>query len=82
MHKHSLIQKYNVPGPRYTSYPTVPFWAEEKFTEQQWINDVKEKFKIVAGGSTIGTGTATCSPNEFSNNTKYWLEQPHSVFTE
>jgi hypothetical protein len=21
----SLIQKYNVPGPRYTSYPTVPF---------------------------------------------------------
>jgi len=24
----SLIQKYNIPGPRYTSYPTVPFWDE------------------------------------------------------
>lgn len=21
-----LINKYNVPGPRYTSYPTVPYW--------------------------------------------------------
>jgi len=42
----SLIQKYNVPGPRYTSYPTVPFWDEEKFTELKWINDLKETFKI------------------------------------
>ncbi len=25
----SLIQKYNVPGPRYTSYPTVPYWEED-----------------------------------------------------
>ena len=24
-----LIQKYNIPGPRYTSYPTVPFWDKE-----------------------------------------------------
>jgi len=23
---HELIKKYNVPGPRYTSYPTVPYW--------------------------------------------------------
>lgn len=23
----SLLQKYNVPGPRYTSYPTVPAWS-------------------------------------------------------
>jgi oxygen-independent coproporphyrinogen-3 oxidase len=27
----SLIQKYNVPGPRYTSYPTVPYWEERSF---------------------------------------------------
>jgi len=26
MIKPSLIQKYNVPAPRYTSYPTVPHW--------------------------------------------------------
>lgn len=24
-----LIQKYNIPAPRYTSYPTVPFWNNE-----------------------------------------------------
>ena len=25
-----LIEKYNIPVPRYTSYPTVPFWDMEK----------------------------------------------------
>lgn len=23
----SLIDKYNIAGPRYTSYPTVPYWG-------------------------------------------------------
>ena len=32
----SLIQKYNVPGPRYTSYPTVPYWDEEFFSAKLW----------------------------------------------
>ena len=32
----SLIQKYNVPGPRYTSYPTVPYWDETEFSSQIW----------------------------------------------
>lgn len=27
----SLIHKYNVAGPRYTSYPTVPYWDETTF---------------------------------------------------
>lgn len=27
----SLINKYNVAGPRYTSYPTVPYWDETAF---------------------------------------------------
>ena len=31
----SLIQKYNVPGPRYTSYPTVPYW-DEQFEYDNW----------------------------------------------
>ena len=34
----SLIQKYNVPGPRYTSYPTVPYWEENLFSLEQWKN--------------------------------------------
>ena len=25
----TLLEKYNVPGPRYTSYPTVPAWSEQ-----------------------------------------------------
>lgn len=32
----SLIQKYNVPGPRYTSYPTVPYWDEATFSTAAW----------------------------------------------
>lgn len=41
----SLIQKYNVPGPRYTSYPTVPFWKTEEFTKQLWIESFQRSFK-------------------------------------
>jgi oxygen-independent coproporphyrinogen III oxidase len=38
--KNDLVQKYNVPGPRYTSYPTVPYWNTEKFTSKEWIKKV------------------------------------------
>ena len=31
-----LIHKYNVPGPRYTSYPTVPYWDDESFSVNRW----------------------------------------------
>lgn len=34
-----LVAKYDVPGPRYTSYPTVPYW-ETTPSEQQWIERV------------------------------------------
>lgn len=43
--KSSLIQKYNIPGPRYTSYPTVPFWDVESFTKEKWIQSFKKSFK-------------------------------------
>jgi len=42
----NLIQKYNVPGPRYTSYPTVPFWNEESFTKDKWITSFEETFHL------------------------------------
>ena len=41
----SLIQKYNVPGPRYTSYPTVPYWNEEHFSLEQWKNTFVKSFE-------------------------------------
>lgn len=40
----SLINKYNIPGPRYTSYPTVPFWDENSFTPEKWLESVKKSF--------------------------------------
>lgn len=39
-----LIHKYNIPGPRYTSYPTVPYWDEQAFTAQQWKETLKKSF--------------------------------------
>lgn len=43
--KTSLIQKYNVPGPRYTSYPTVPYWEENNFTAEKWKSSMIETFQ-------------------------------------
>jgi oxygen-independent coproporphyrinogen-3 oxidase len=36
----SLIHKYNVPGPRYTSYPTVPFWKHEPLRLEDWTKSL------------------------------------------
>lgn len=41
-----LLQKYNVAGPRYTSYPTVPYWDSESTDQDKWIQDVKQQFTI------------------------------------
>jgi oxygen-independent coproporphyrinogen-3 oxidase len=40
----SLISKYNVPGPRYTSYPTVPYWDEVQFEYKKWELALKSSF--------------------------------------
>jgi oxygen-independent coproporphyrinogen-3 oxidase len=40
----NLIQKYNIPGPRYTSYPTVPFWDKQGIASEDWKNSVKKSF--------------------------------------
>ena len=40
----SFIQKYNVPGPRYTSYPTVPYWDELSFALDAWKQTLKRSF--------------------------------------
>lgn len=39
-----LLKKYDVPAPRYTSYPTVPYWQEAAPTEQNWTEKVKAAF--------------------------------------
>ena len=40
----SLVQKYNVPGPRYTSYPTVPYWDDETFSTDKWKKTLLRSF--------------------------------------
>ncbi|MCS6984377.1 MAG: oxygen-independent coproporphyrinogen III oxidase [Leptospiraceae bacterium] len=36
-----LLAKYNVPGPRYTSYPTVPYW-EDTPSQWDWLEALKQ----------------------------------------
>ena len=38
-----LIEKYNQPVPRYTSYPTVPFW-KENIDGEQWKDQFTRQF--------------------------------------
>jgi len=40
-----LIRKYNIPGPRYTSYPTVPYWDHESFSLDQWQQSFVRSFE-------------------------------------
>ena len=41
----NLVQKYNIPGPRYTSYPTVPYWDLQTFSGKQWKSTLVDSFK-------------------------------------
>lgn len=43
-----LIRKYNKPGPRYTSYPPVPFWNQAP-SEDLWISHVKRNYDASKG---------------------------------
>ncbi len=42
-HSPELIKKYNVPAPRYTSYPTVPYW-ENNLSISAWKDCLKHSF--------------------------------------
>lgn len=39
-----LFAKYDVPAPRYTSYPTVPFWSDVPTTDQ-WLTELSHAFE-------------------------------------
>ncbi len=49
----AFISKYNVPGPRYTSYPTVPYWDNNCFTQKKWISDTLKSFNASNGSEGI-----------------------------
>lgn len=48
----ALIEKYNIPGPRYTSYPTVPYWEDETFSLKAWKSSLQKSF--IESNSTEG----------------------------
>lgn len=58
----SLVQKYNVPGPRYTSYPTVPFWDTDAFSGKQYKAGLKKSFdeQNVKDGISLYTHLPFC----------------------
>lgn len=49
-----LLKKYDVPGPRYTSYPTILHW-DSLPTADDWANSVAESLKLA---ERHGTGAA------------------------
>tara|TARA_R110002050_G_scaffold33846_4_gene85726 strand:- start:36068 stop:37429 length:1362 start_codon:yes stop_codon:yes gene_type:complete len=49
----NLVQKYNIPGPRYTSYPTVPYWDLDTFSGHQWRNTLIKNFNESNGEEGI-----------------------------
>lgn len=62
--KAEFLKKYNVPGPRYTSYPTVPYW-ETTPTEQEWVKTIAQALSdsnntlARSASSFVGPGPAT-----------------------
>ena len=40
-----LVNKYNIAGPRYTSYPTVPYWNNDTFSLENWKYSLIQSFK-------------------------------------
>lgn len=39
------MEKYDIPAPRYTSYPTVPYWETEQMAENEWMEQVVQVFE-------------------------------------
>src|ERR1035437_5003319 len=45
----SLLEKYDIPTPRYTSYPTVPYWDFLTINESKWKQSVIDTFNSENG---------------------------------
>ncbi len=41
-----LLKKYNVAAPRYTSYPTVPYWDTTNFDQDTWFLALKQAYML------------------------------------
>src|SRR5438045_818843 len=48
-----LLNKYDVPTPRYTSYPTVPYWDFSTLNEKLWKQSILKTYKKEGGVMSI-----------------------------
>jgi oxygen-independent coproporphyrinogen-3 oxidase len=48
-----LLNQYDVPVPRYTSYPTVPYWEPHTITPERWLESVENAFTSGRGEVSI-----------------------------
>lgn len=48
-----LLKKYDVPIPRYTSYPTVPYWEKDSISAETWLESVIRTFKSENGNLSV-----------------------------
>ena len=65
-----LVKQYDQPGPRYTSYPTVPVWAPGKF--RQGI------FRSIGGIRNQGPGDFNLSSHPVLPNALHLLRMQQS----
>lgn len=42
----NLLKKYNIAAPRYTSYPTVPYWDTTTFNEKHWLDSLTKSYAL------------------------------------
>ncbi|MCS7004737.1 MAG: oxygen-independent coproporphyrinogen III oxidase [Cytophagales bacterium] len=40
-----MLQKYDIPLPRYTSFPAVPYWNPQSIDVQTWKKNIQETFR-------------------------------------
>ncbi|HET9433537.1 MAG TPA: oxygen-independent coproporphyrinogen III oxidase, partial [Chitinophagaceae bacterium] len=78
-----LIRKYNQPVPRYTSYPTVPFWKSD-ISVDQWQAGFAEQFHShnAAGGISIYVHLPFCESLCTYCGCNKKITQNHSVEEE
>jgi oxygen-independent coproporphyrinogen III oxidase len=50
----ALLRKYDVPGPRYTSYPTILHW-DNQLTSDEWLQSISDSIDLT---ERHGTGAA------------------------
>ncbi len=48
-----LVVRYNVAAPRYTSYPTVPYWDGTRWDGERWADHIRARFRVSSQGVAL-----------------------------